>query len=61
MLVAYSTSMNTQAKNMAVQLNEILGIELCTNNERGEMAVPVTAVTALFDGDKVGGYSTYNT
>ena len=46
--------MNAQAKNMAVQLNEILGSELCTDNEQGEMTVPVTAMTALFDDDKVG-------
>ena len=45
--------MGEQAKHMAVQLNEILGSELCTDNEQGEMAVPTAVVTASFDDDKV--------
>ena len=54
LFVARSTSMDTQASKMIVKLNEILGSDLCTDNEQGEMTVPVTTVTALFDDDKVG-------
>ena len=45
--------MDSQASQMAVQVDEILGEQLCAQLEKGDILISSIQLTAIFDNDKV--------
>ena len=45
--------MDSQASQMAVQVNELVGEQLCSELEKGDIVISSVQVTVIFDNNKV--------
>ena len=49
----YTMAMETQASNMALQVDGLIGSDLCVEVKHGEIFIRTVSVGVLFDDDKV--------